>query len=449
MQKKSFPSIKFINHASMVIESENIKLLSDPWYFGNAFHEGWSLIYENEKEEILEMLETITHIWISHEHPDHLSIPFFKQNRELLKSKNIKILFQERDDKRVINFIKTLNLDIIELKNKKKYSIENNFSVKCVKFGFYDSALLINVDGKKIYNLNDCPLNNNKDIILFKKEFGPCDLLLTQFSYAAWKGGENNRAWRIKAAKDKVQTLINQAKILETKAVIPFASFVKFSNTRNSYLNEDRNTPQTIINETKNSNLNIIFLKPNEKQDLKSLKQKKESLDFWSDKITESNKVDLIDYTNIHSIEELNISFLKYKKKIFDKNSSYLLYFIRLIPFIAVFKKIVLKIEHIEKCITIDIFNDKIYFTDDSWYDIKLSSDSFNYILNNSFGFDTLTVNGCFEEGVKGGFEKTTKLFAIQNLNNFGIYFNISIIFNLHIFLMFLKILKKVRNNLS
>ena len=102
------------------------------------------------------------------------------------------------------------------------------------------------------------------------------------------------------------------------------------------------------------------------------------------------------------------------------------------------FKKIVLKIEHIEKCITIDIFNDKIYFTDDSWYDIKLSSDSFNYILNNSFGFDTLTVNGCFEEGVKGGFEKTTKLFAIQNLNNLGIYFNISIIFNLHIFLLFL-----------
>ena len=92
MKNSLTPSIKFINHASVVLENENTKLLSDPWYFGNVFHEGWSLIYENEEEEILEILQTITHIWISHEHPDHLSIPFFKKNKDLLKNRFLKIL---------------------------------------------------------------------------------------------------------------------------------------------------------------------------------------------------------------------------------------------------------------------------------------------------------------------------------------------------------------------
>ena len=45
------------------------------------------MIYENNEKDILEILKSITHIWISHEHPDHLSIPFFKKNKELLKSK--------------------------------------------------------------------------------------------------------------------------------------------------------------------------------------------------------------------------------------------------------------------------------------------------------------------------------------------------------------------------
>ena len=447
MKNSLTPSIKFINHASVVLENENTKLLSDPWYFGNVFHEGWSLIYENDEEEILETLKTITHIWISHEHPDHLSIPFFKKNKDLLKNRNIKILFQETIDKRVINFVKSLNLEIIELKNKEKYKIGKNFSIKCIKFGFYDSALLANINEYKIYNLNDCPLNSTQNIKLFKKKFGSCDVLLTQFSYASWKGGKNNHTWRVKSAKEKTQTLINQATILEARTIIPFASFIKFSNIRNSYLNENRNTPDTLIDETKNTKINLVFLKPNEKQYLSNLKQEYETLNFWRNKILESNNQPLIDYKSKFSLDELNVSFLNYKKRIFKKNSLNFLKIIRLIPFIGAFKKIIIKIENFEKCIEVDIFAEKIRTVEFN-YDIKLSADSFSYILNNSFGFDTLTVNGCFKQGKKNGFEKMTKLMAIENLNNLGIYFKPSIIFNFRVILIFLKLLNKVKNNL-
>ena len=442
-------NIKFLNHASVIIENEHVKLLSDPWFFGDVFHKGWSLIFENDEKDITEILEEITHIWISHEHPDHLSIPFFKKNKEILNRNNIKILFQETKDKRVLNFLKSLNLDVIELKNKKNYTIGKNFLIKCIKFSGYDSALLADVGDKKILNLNDCPLNDKKDISIFKNNFGSCDVLLTQFSYAAWKGGKDNKSWRINAANEKIQTLINQTEILGAKTVIPFASFIKFSNRRNSYLNSDRNTPNTIIERTKNNNLNVVFLKPYEKQNLDLLHQNEETLKFWDEKISESNKVNLIDYTNQHTIDELNISFSKYRKRIFDKNSYYLLYFIKLIPFIKAFKQVILKIENMEKYLVVDIFKDKLYYTDYKDYDIELSSDSFEYILNNSFGYDTLTVNGCFEEGTKDGFKKSTKLFAIENLNNLGIYFNISLIFNIRVIYIFFKLLKKVENNLK
>ena len=48
-------SIKFINHASVIISNDKISLLSDPWYWGTAFHDGWSLICENKEEDIKDM----------------------------------------------------------------------------------------------------------------------------------------------------------------------------------------------------------------------------------------------------------------------------------------------------------------------------------------------------------------------------------------------------------
>ena len=44
--------IKLINHSSVLIKHDEIKLLTDPWYNGSAFNNGWSLLYENSFKEI-------------------------------------------------------------------------------------------------------------------------------------------------------------------------------------------------------------------------------------------------------------------------------------------------------------------------------------------------------------------------------------------------------------
>ena len=85
--------IKFINHASILISNDNKTILTDPWYSGTSFDDGWMLLYENDKNEIKDILKNVDYIWYSHEHPDHFSIKFLIDYENELKDNNIKFIF--------------------------------------------------------------------------------------------------------------------------------------------------------------------------------------------------------------------------------------------------------------------------------------------------------------------------------------------------------------------
>ena len=68
--------IEFVNHASILITHNNLGILSDPWYFSSIFNKGWRLLYENEIDYIEEVLSKTSHIYLSHEHPDHFNPKF-------------------------------------------------------------------------------------------------------------------------------------------------------------------------------------------------------------------------------------------------------------------------------------------------------------------------------------------------------------------------------------
>ena len=61
-----------------------------------------------------------------------------------------------------------------------------------------------------------------------------------------------------------------------------------------------------------------------------------------------------------------------------------------------------------------------------------------SFIFKNEFGFDTLTVNGCFECSPRN-FSKVSKTLAIGSLNAMGLKLNLAIIFKLDVILLFLK----------
>ena len=47
--------------------------------------------------------------------------------------------------------------------------------------------------------------------------------------------------------KEKLTDICNQSKILNCKKVIPFASFVYFSNKMNFYMNDSINVPDKVL----------------------------------------------------------------------------------------------------------------------------------------------------------------------------------------------------------
>lgn len=436
--------IKFINHASVVISNSNISLLTDPWYAGNVFNDGWSLLFENNNQEIIDTIENITHIWISHEHPDHFSIKFFKDFKDLIIKNKIKIVFQNTKDKRVFNYLNKNGFEVIEINNLEKYKINNNFNLTLYKSDFYDSALILEIDDKVIFNLNDCPINNRKELSFLIKHFKKCDLLLTQFSYAAWKGGKNNTLWRKNAAKSKQEALLAQSNYLNAKNTIPFASFIYFSNEKNFYLNDHVNKPDDILKLNKYTGSNICFFKPGEEQYLETLNQSKDSIYFWRkiyEDIYQRNLI--INKTKFNETETIK-NAKKYIEDIFKTNSYYIIYILRNLSFLKIFSPINIYIEDFDKCYTFDFIYGFNKIDNNLKIDLKIHSNFLNFIFLNNFGFDTLTVNGCFEVKEKS-FSKITKTFAIGSLNAMGIKLNLILMFNFKIIFSFLIRLLKIK----
>tara|TARA_A100001011_G_scaffold192219_1_gene200852 strand:+ start:931 stop:2268 length:1338 start_codon:yes stop_codon:yes gene_type:complete len=441
-------SIKFINHASVIITSGNTSLLTDPWYYGDAFHKGWNLIVEQSKDDIANMLNGITHIWISHEHPDHFSVKFFLDFKETIIKKSIKIIFQKTKDRRVVNFLKKQKFLVEELSFNKEYKIGEEFIVTCIKDGFYDSALFIKTNHNKILNLNDCEVTSKERANEILGIIGECDILLTQFSYAAWKGGEKNIYWRKLAGEEKLNSIEIQINTFKPKLVIPFASFVYFSNEKNKYLNDSANTPQKVLERLNKYKSLINIMKPFDEIITNTHDfQNNESTSYWSEKYNQIQSNSYHRYDKI-SFFELNNLFKEYQSRIFKNNNKYMIRIARKLSPVSIFKKITIKLDDINQIVLIDIFSKELIVSS-SEPDLIMSSESLKFLLSNSFGFDTLTVNGCFEEGKKGGFENAAKSLAIENLNNMGIYFNLLILFNFQIIMYFFSRLNKVRKKIN
>ena len=394
--------IKFINHASVVIEGNGKSILTDPWYEGEIFNKGWKLLEENKTNDIKQIIDTIDYIWISHEHPDHFSISFFKKYKDQIISNSIIILFQETKDKRVVSFLRSLSFNVVEIKESEEFKIEKNFSVKVIKDEFYDSSLLLKINDISIFNTNDCNFQNINKTKNFYKKFGPCDILLTQFSYAAWKGGKDNTDWRRNAALDKLNTLYEQAKIFKSKFIIPIASFIYFANKENFYLNDASNSPRDIIDffNKKNKENKIILLSKYQTFSPTQLNKhsNKKALEFWDNLFDNKNNLTNIEYNTSNSIDEIKKAFLTYRNRIKANNSIISIQFVNLIKIGGFFQSNKIYLHDLDTGIEINLAfgNFEIITKEDCF--VSMHSESFIFIMKTSYGFDTLTVNGCFEE---------------------------------------------------
>ena len=430
-------TLTLVNHASVLIKGRKQAILTDPWYEGDAFHRGWRLLYENHDDEIYYVLNNTTFIWISHEQPDHYSLGFFKKYKSVILDNKIAVMFQHTKDKRVIDLLRQEGFQSMEVPTGESFTLEDKFTVRVIKDGFYDSALLVNVAGIDICNLNDCAMHSEQRITAFKKQYGDCDVLLTQFGDEAWKGGRDHRQERRVAAQDRLTGLVRQGQALQAKTVIPFASFMYFANVLNSYLNDEVNTPRRVRDfcRAANAGFRCVFLKPMESLDLDrdTPKQQESSLAFWENAFASSKTY--LRYQDSYSFDDLSKLFKTYCQRLQKKNSWWLIWLCRSLH--IAFRPINVKLVDTGRVVCVDVAKRTIE-PSHVFPDIALHSESLAFMFMFPYGFDTLSVNGTFEELQDGGFDKLTKTFAIESLNQLGYFFTFALVFDPHGLLMFI-----------
>lgn len=233
--------IRFIGHACVVVECSDASILMDPWFSGKIFNNSWTLRPEPAFDPAL--LDRIDYLWISHEHPDHCHFPTLNSFPDSFKQRAT-ILFQTRDSEKMVAAFKGLGYQHFRLlPHREVVQLTNDSSAKvyCYHAGIMDSALAVMDNGQVILNANDARISTT-ECKLILGDLEHVDVLLNQFSLAAYAGFEPPERYLPERAKQILHNVSEVHRALDAKVTIPFASFIYFSSEDNKYVNPFANT---------------------------------------------------------------------------------------------------------------------------------------------------------------------------------------------------------------
>ena len=405
--------VKFLNHSCLMLQTETTNILCDPWFKGTAFGNGWSLLHDNSHK--INDLE-FDYIWISHEHPDHFSIPTLSE-----LTKTCTFLFQETKDKKVKNFLESKGHSVIELKHKKVTKI-NDLEVTCVVCDGYDSSLLVRYpDGKVLLNINDARVELNSHLeneLLPLLKGKTVDLLAFQFSYANWAGNKGDRD--IPRFLQNLQDKRNDEVIskVSPKAILPFASFVYFSHEENFFWNEN-NWIDHVFKKYSSIKSTLIFPIPNQSVNLNDVKKIQyteaniSALEFWKQKHENLNIKDKIQSKSLDKIKE---SYLLFNESLNKKNT--ILQDVK--DGEDVF--LTLKISDLDTTIKVGLKESSFDVVDEA-ESISVSSETAVFLFTHLFARGTVSINGRISFNYQQA-HRFFLFFFIPYANNIGVYFD-------------------------
>lgn len=413
--------LEFVNHSCIILSNKNVSLAMDPWIEGSVFNNSWDLLVKTPDNSI-ENLKKTKFIWFSHEHPDH-----FNPSNLKIFNKNTNFLFQRTKDRRVVNFLSKISCNINELSFNEEFFLDKSFSIRIIPFQYLDSMCLINLNGIKILNLNDCDIKNEKQLTLIKKLCGPIDVLMVQFSYAIGKSNKDSINERKNWSSLILKKLSKNINFLKPKYVIPFASFCYFSRTDNFYLNDSINKIGPTIDYLKKNSPEVNFLSffPGDKWDLKEKVDNNISLNKYTEyyknilPIIINNKI-----INFSELKKASDSFIQITKQ---KNNLFRLYnFFNKKNYEVFFN---LTDEKKKYMFNFDDGLNEIEDYDSSKPRCFLTSQSLLQLFNSGYGYDALIIGGRFEAN-KSGLKNLNRIFKFQAKNYQNIYYNYQNIFS-------------------
>jgi hypothetical protein len=259
-------NIRLVGHACVLVETSGASILMDPWFSGKIFNDSWTLRPEPQFDPSL--LNSIGYIWISHEHPDHCHFPTLNSFPASFKQR-VTLLFQQRDQAKMIAAFRSLGYQHFRLlPHRAIVSLaalssgdSGNASIYCYHAGLMDSALAVIDDDHVVLNANDVRIST-AECRLIRQDLGKIDVLMGQFSLAAYAGFDPPRNYLPTRAKAILHNLSAAHNTLGATVTIPFASFIYFSSEDNKYINPFANTVQDAYDHLTRQGQNCVVLYP-------------------------------------------------------------------------------------------------------------------------------------------------------------------------------------------
>jgi len=137
-----------IGNATIICHDGGPVLATDPWLIGSAYFGSWGMPYEVPEEQY-ENIKNCKYIWLSHGHPDHISIESLDKFREK------KILLASHISNRLQDDLNNLGFNATSIEDRKWISLTKNLSILTISDYYQDSILLINLNGRLLVNIND------------------------------------------------------------------------------------------------------------------------------------------------------------------------------------------------------------------------------------------------------------------------------------------------------
>ena len=258
--------VKYIKSSCVVVESNGLKILTDPWLVDGEYYGSWSHYPPLQINH--DYFKKIDYIYISHIHPDHFS----KKSLQIL-DKKIPVLIHEYATPFLKLNIESLGFNVQELPHNKKTQLKNGVTIDilaadncnpelCSKFmgcGIIETkykstqidSLSVISDGKyNILNLNDCPFDLAQEAVnIVKSKYNKIDFLLVGYAGAGPypQCFELSDQERFKAESFKKNQFLNQGEkyidLIKPDFYMPFAGTYTLTGSLSNMQNK-RGVPE-------------------------------------------------------------------------------------------------------------------------------------------------------------------------------------------------------------
>ncbi len=409
--------INWINHAGFELESGDICLLTDPWLEGSILNNSWDLLSQTQYTP--ERMAECTHLWFSHEHPDHFVPPTIRQIPKEARA-GITVLYKATEDRKVVKYCEAQGFKIVELEEGKWLELAPDFRVLMGEVPFYDTWLLIEAEGKRVLNLNDCVVNHPRKAQQLAQTVGQdLDLLISQFSYANWVGNPGETETLLNAADEKLGRLDYICGALKPRDLLLSASFVWFSHDENFYLNEGVKPIREVFNYCRDRlDARVHVMAPGQSLDVAELEGHDSESALQAYDADEASLPNRERHQAVPTqFEELQALSREYDERIAKRNNVAL---IRLLDILRIWRPTInIYLWDIDLLVNYSMFSGLSRCPADAAPDVKMASDSLAFIFRHDFGFDSLEAGGRFNCDHSKRW-KMYRAFGIAVLNNMG-----------------------------